>query len=39
MPFANAPAILNLLDGSVGVDPAFLVIWSRFRMMRRFLAY
>ena len=34
MPLANAPAILNLLDGPVGVDPAFHIIWSRFRMMR-----
>ena len=39
MPLANTPAILNLLDGPVDVDPAFHVIWSRFRMMRRFLAY
>ena len=39
MPLANAPAILNLLDGPVGVDPAFHIIWSRFRMMRRYLAY
>ena len=39
MPLANAPAILNLLDGPVDVDPAFHVIWSRFRMMRRYLAY
>ena len=23
MPLANAPAILNLLDGPVGVDPSF----------------
>ena len=23
MPLANAPALLNLLDGPVGVDPAF----------------
>ena len=23
----------------VDVDPAFYVVWSRFRMMRRFLAY
>ena len=36
MPLANAPAILNLLDGLVDVDPAFYVVWSRFRMMRRF---
>ena len=39
MPLANAPAILNLLDGLVGVDPTFHIVWSRFRMMRRFLAY
>ena len=38
MPLANL-AILNLLDGPVGVDPAFHVIWSRFRMMRRYLSY
>ena len=39
MPLANAPAILNLLNGPVGVDPAYHVVWSRFRMMRRYLAY
>ena len=39
MPLANAPAILNLLDGPVGIDLAFHIIWSRFRMMRRYLAY
>ena len=39
MPLANAPAVLNLLDGPVGVDPAFHIIWSRFRMMRQYLAY
>ena len=39
MPLANAPAILNLLDGPVGVAPAFHIVLSRFRMMRRFLAY
>ena len=38
-PLANAPDILNLLDGLVGVDPAFHIVWSRFRMMRRYLAY
>ena len=37
MPLANAPAIL--LDGPVGVDLAFHIVWSRFRMMRRYLAY
>ena len=31
--------ILNLLDGPVGVDPAFHIIWSRFRMMRRYLTH
>ena len=39
MPLANAPAVLNLLDGPVGVDLAYHVVWSRFRMMRRYLAY
>ena len=39
MPLANTPAILSLLDGPVDVDPAFYIVWSRFRMMRRFLAY
>ena len=39
MPLANTPAVLNLLDGPVGVDPAFHIIWSRFRMMRRYLCY
>ena len=39
MPLANTPAVLNLLDGPVGVDPAFHFVWSRFRMMRRYLAH
>ena len=39
IPFANAPAVPHLLDGPIGVDPAFHIIWSRFRMMRRFLSY
>ena len=39
MPLAGAPAILHLLDGPVGVDPAFRVVWARLRMMRRYLAY
>ena len=29
MPLANTPAILNLLDGPVDVDPAFHIIWSQ----------
>ena len=39
MPLASTPAILSLLDGPEGVDPAFQIIWARFRMMRRYLAY
>ena len=39
MPPADAPAILNLLDGPVGVDPAFHIVWSRFRVVRRYLSY
>ena len=39
MPLANAPALLNLLDGPVDVDPAFHIVWSGFRMMPRYLAY
>ena len=35
MRLANAPAVLNLLDGPVGVDPVVPIIWTRFRMMRK----
>ena len=38
MPLANTPAVLNLLDGLVGVDPALHIIWVWFRMMHRYLA-
>ena len=38
MRLASTPVILSLLDGPVGVDPAFHVIWARFRMMRWYLA-
>ena len=38
MPLGSTPAILSLLDGPEGVDPAFHIIWARFRMMRRYLA-
>ena len=37
--FANIGAVLGLLDGPSGCDPAFCVVWFRFRMLRRFLAY
>ena len=39
MPLANTPAVLDLLDGPVGVDLALHIVWVRFRMMRRYLAY
>ena len=39
VPLANTPAVLILLDGPVGVDPALHIVWVRFQMMRRYLAY
>ena len=36
---ANTGAVLGLLDGPSGCDPAFCVVWFRFRMLRRYLAY
>ena len=39
MPFAHAGAVLTLLDGPSGCDPGFFVVWSRFRLLRRYLAY
>ena len=39
MPLANAGSILSLLDGPDNGDPGFHVVWSRFRMIRWFLAY
>ena len=38
-PFASISAVLSLLDGPSGCDPAFCVVWFRFRMLRRYLAY
>ena len=37
--FASVGAVLCLLDGPSGCDPAFCVVWLRFRMLRRYLAY
>ena len=37
-PFASVGAVLNLLDGPTGCDPAFCVVWYRFRLLRRYLA-
>ena len=39
LPMINTPALLNLLDGPWGSDPAFFIIWNRFRQLRRYLAY
>ena len=36
---ANPGAVLSLLDGPVGSDPGFYVVWCRFRMLRRHMAY
>ena len=36
---ANPGVVLSLLDGPSGCDPAFCVVWFRFRLHRRFLAY
>ena len=38
-PFAHVGAVLSLLDGPSGCDPAYCVVWFRFRMLRRYLAY
>ena len=37
-PFADVGAVLSLLDGPTGCDPAFYVVWFRFRLLRRYLA-
>ena len=36
---ANPGVVLTLLDGPVGSDPGFHVVWCRFRMLRRHMAY
>ena len=38
-PLANAGAVLSLLDGPTGCDPAFCIVWFRSRLLRRYLAY
>ena len=37
-PLASVGAVLSLLDGPTGGDPAFCVVWFRFRLLRRYLA-
>ena len=36
-PMANVGAVLALLFGPIGCDPAFCVVWFRFRLLRRYL--
>ena len=36
---AHTGAVLGMLDGPECVDPATYVVWFRFRMLRRYLAY
>ena len=35
----NTPALQSLLNAPWGFDPAFFIIWNRFRQLRRYLAY
>ena len=37
-PLACVGAVRSLLDGPTGCDPAFCVVWFRFRLLRRYLA-
>ena len=37
-PLASIGAVLGLLDGPTGCDPAFCVVWFRFRLLRRYFA-
>ena len=37
-PLASIGAVLSLLDGPTGCDPAYCVVWFRFRLLRRYLA-
>ena len=36
-PLACVGAVFSLLDGPTGCDPAFCVVWFRFRLLRRYL--
>ena len=37
-PMAIVGAVLSLLSGPTFCDPAFCVVWFRFRLLRRYLA-
>ena len=39
MPLAHVGAFLSLLNGPPGCDPGFFVLWCRFRLLRRYLAF
>ena len=39
LPMTSTLALLFLLDHPWGSDPAFFIIWNRFRQFRRYLAY
>ena len=39
MRMSHSGTVLSLLDGPEGVDPGFCIVWFRFRLMRRYLAY
>ena len=39
MPLAHPGAVLSLLDGPDGCDPAYFLVWTRFRRIRQYLAY
>ena len=36
-PLPSVGAVLSLLDGPTGCDPAFCVVWYGFRLLRRYL--
>ena len=37
MPMAHNGAVVSLLDGPNGCDPAFSVVWAIFHMIRKYL--
>ena len=38
-PLSSAGAVLGMLDGSQECDPPFCLVWYRFRLFRRYLAF
>ena len=38
-PLEDVGAVLSLLDGPTGCDPAFCVIWFQFKLLRRYLSF